>query len=648
MILNLKRKYTKKSKDNVIEDRVKRKYTKKSKDNVIEDRVKRKYTKKNKENINDVNKPKRKYTKKSKIISYEEIQLTEEQIIEDKKEKEEYINNSIEFYKNFIESETNCKLDRLSKVPYAGDKGYIHKQQISASLEAICNMILAKKYNHYRCNMICSDTQAGKTAVAGNIIFLLKRYDNLRKYIGLDFNNSIYATPMNDIKNKAQISGDLIQYAYSREDNNTLLRKGDIYHNSDMKKNINPSGVVYKNSVVFMDESHLASNINNINNIFLLSYGINLNGTAKMAENNVFLFTISATLYEERISNILYKNKNIINLLTGDGFRGIEYFFKNKLLRPSFYLNNEDNIQKFKYELNTFNKKIGYYIIRISNRIKDIEKLVPDGFDYITYYQKDKKNINYIIDELPPKPTIVFVKDKMKQAFQLRKENVVMMFDRATKINNKNRTHFTTQSFVGRASGYHNFDIIIYTNLDDVTNQISYLKNKNNIPKTKNTTKKYFNNKTINLSQYNFSKYLFSKILLNRDNINEIINIILKKYNIEVLKKYQDNKSIFNGKFFYNKLKKVTYDKYITPAYDAINNTDGKSNIKYLGTYSKLKSKYKNGDHVFALYFDEDNYNVIVAEKLFTNIDKTTYKYGFNQPSKSSYSIDNNLTDINS
>jgi len=559
------------------------------------------------------------------------------------------IKKKIEFYQKFIEKEIDIKITRVSKVYYEDDNGYVYPEQILASLMVIYNMILSIKDPTFsRYNILFAETQVGKTGTIGNIVFLLEYYEELRKYLKLEWDSSLVITPMSDVANKAQIKNDLVSQAFNRKDKKCLLSKDVVLHNPDMSSNLHKDDKnQLKNGIIFMDESHLASYEYSANNKFLKKNNILLNGFGNLEKNNSFLITISATPYEEFVGNLLYEMKNVVRIIPGKGYKGIEYFYKNGLIRESFKLTDIDGIKHFHEELKTFNYKHGYYLVRHGK--VDIKRLVPKGFKYITYYEKDKIDINKDVLMVKPKyPTLIFIKEKMKQSFQLEKSNIVMLFDRSVKMSSINRTNFIVQSFIGRSTGYHNFNFFVYTDLLNIKSHLSFLSDYNNIPTNKHIVKKTFSaKKSTNLLKLDFNQHkVVFKTLLSlenkKSNKDEIVDIILSKFNVDILRKFKTDESIYNSNFFYSKSVNRTYDEYITQAYYDIEHFNGISNQKFL----RKIEQYKNGDEVFAIYVDKDNFNIIVAYKYFSDINDENTKYIFKDKCESSYSNKNILCDI--
>ena len=443
---------------------------------------------------------------------------------------------------------TGVKFQKLNRTNNDSDKAHVFYDQIFASLHCIYNMLNAKDNSkHSRYNMLTAETQAGKTGVVRNIIYLIETYPELKKYLNLDFGSSLLITPMCDNANKDQLKID-ISHGECRQDNQKLLKRNGIMHNPDLIRWSRKNRVgKLNNCIIFIDESHLASNVNSAMNSFLQKNGINLNGSTNLSKNNIFLFTISATPYEEHIGNLLYRKKNTIELSHGPNYKGLKYFLDNNLLRQSFDLSTTEGENNFKNEVESFNHKIGYYIVRI-NRNTNTDNLIPAGFSTLTYYEKDKEVINDTLKLNPDAPTIIFIKEKMKQSYQLDKSNIVMLFDRSTANDSSYRTSFIVQSFAGRSCGYHNYRFIIYTEINHVKLHLDYLKNKHHVPRCKRVRKdkkySFKNNENSQLSSYsdqNNSSYVSSfpmKIGYNTPNEGYVV---LKSNTITMYLDYKKN-----------------------------------------------------------------------------------------------------------
>lgn len=522
-----------------------------------------------------------------------------------------------------IQRITKVKLSNLNRTDNIKDVAHVYDDQILASLNIINNMLLSKTDSSFsRYMMLFADMQSGKTGVIANVIYILESNDELREYLGIDFDSSLFITSMSDVANKLQLSKDISE-AQCRCDGNTILMNNGIKHNPDLSNSVIKGNTKkLKNCIIFMDESHLASDIYSVINDYLQRGGVNLNGSSNLLDNNVWLITVSATPYEEHVGSILYNRKDIIKLSHGPNYKGLNYFLRSGVIEQAFELTTDEGVELFHKELDKFNCKKGYYLVRVSNLV-DISKFEHDEFEIKTYFEKQYGNIenipdiNSVLKIKPDSPTLIFIKEKMKQSYKLEKSNLVMLFDRTSKNDNLYRTSFIVQSFVGRACGYHNFNFKIYTDKEHVKQHLNYINNNKNVPLSKNTSKVVYDSSSTELMLLEFesSPEIFQSILElnNKSNKKKIANFILSAYpDNHIINGFINNENKYNATFFYSKTNK-TYSNYITRAYDDIKNHNGKSNYKFIrGNESEI---YKKGDYVFALYIDVDNSNIIIAHK---------------------------------
>jgi hypothetical protein len=101
----------------------------------------------------------------------------------------------------------------------------------------------------------------------------------------------------------------LIAASCTRKDKQSLLK--GVFHNPDLLQLIrNSDGSVLINSTVIDDESHLAPNIDSVNNKFKYTNGLSNNGLVDMVSNNCYSL-VSATPYDELSGNIEYGTKKL-------------------------------------------------------------------------------------------------------------------------------------------------------------------------------------------------------------------------------------------------------------------------------------------------------------------------------------------------
>jgi len=531
------------------------------------------------------------------------------------------IEESIENYIDKIYDATGVKITRLSKVFYKDDNGYVYNNQVLGSLVNIYYMILAKRGEAFRITSVVAETQTGKTGVMANTIFLLEIYDSIRDFLGLELEKSLVITAMSDRTNIDQLRTDILAMTGARKDKKSLLREGGVMHNPNLLNDLNKDNFkTIENGIIFNDESHLAANTSSVNYKFYWENQISINGNADLSLNNIYLNNISATPYDEVVANKIKETRNINRLVPGFHYKSI----RDLNTRQGFPLNSQENYDKLKEILLEINK-LGYYIIRVSPDT-NIYNCVPKGFDGITYFQDDKYNLSDLLKTKPSKPTIIFIKNRMMQSYQLEKSNVVMAFDRVGEQSQEERTMFIVQGLAGRLTGYVDHDIILYTDLDNIQYHIDYLDNKF-IPSTKYTRRITIRED----SKTNLLKISFDNDISDLSN-KEIVKLLLERKELEFLKDYQHNSN-----FRYD-LDNSTYDYYITEAYNDIEKFSSISSRFFI----RNKDKYKNGDKVYAVFIDIVNNNVIIAHRIYNDSDEVSYFNEFKKGDKNICSFSDN------
>ena len=535
-----------------------------------------------------------------------------------------FIDKSIKYYIEKIYNATGVKIDRLSKVYYKNDNGYVYNNQILGSLVNIHYMILAKKKEAFRITSVVAETQTGKTGVMANTIFLLESYDAIREFLGLELGKSLVITAMSDRANIDQLRNDILAMTGARKDKRSLLSQDGVLHNPNLMSELNKDDFkVIENGIIFNDESHLAANTKSVNYKFYWENELSINGNSDLSLNNIYLNNISATPYDEVVANSAKETRNINKLVPGFHYKSI----RDLNTRQGFPLKSQKNYNRLKKILLKINKK-GYYIIRVSSNT-ETHKCVPKGFDSVNYFQDDKYDLSKFLKNKPSRPTIVFIKNKMMQSYQLEKSNIVMSFDRVGNESKEERTMFIAQGLAGRLTGYVDHDIILYTDLDNIQYHIDYLDNKI-IPSTKYTRRITIRED----SKTNLLKISFDNDISNLSN-KEIVKLLLKRKELEFLKDYQHNSN-----FRYD-LNNSTYDYYITGAYKDIEKFGGISSRFFI----RNKDKYKDGDKVYAVFIDIVNNNVIIAHRVYNISDDIHYFNEFRKGDKNICSFSDKHTE---
>lgn len=506
---------------------------------------------------------------------------------------------------------------------------YVHETQKNIGNQ-IKNIFLNR--NKIICQVI-SNTQSGKTGIiSGTILSIL----NDQTFI-IPHNNIFIITGASDNEWLEQ----------------TRLRfppqfKNNIFHRPALLSSLLPILKNKKNILLFIDENHIASKLNNT--IFKLFQELNYFDTNKLFDDDIKIVQCSATpngcLYD------LYKWENndyydVIICNPGDNYIGSEDLLNKGNIKQykDIIGDNDPNSELTKKALENITEIFDYLknydeptyiIIRIhshenkkNNTIRNIKTICKDEFKYFNYTAKDSlfSDINEGLLQRKPKcNTIIFIHNRLSFGKTIYQKYISIMVERYV---TKPSDDSILQGFIGRLTGYNNNNnIICFTNIESI---IKYKKlfdsnfTNKNINWNSGTTK-MINNEITSVNTYNIpndemQKQIDSKIKADKcKTIPIIINInddeLIKsstmaykyEYNrniiIEIIQKYDEKLAI--------KLKnlniceidcpktKTSYKTIINPLINAFD-----KNVKY--SSNKLKKYY---------YKNEDIANIIIDTSL--------------------------------
>jgi len=248
----------------------------------------------------------------------------------------------------------------------------------------------------------------------------------------------------------------------------------------------------FSHAVIFVDESHYASQKNSLVYKFLQNnVGITADGFSQTWENNdVIVISISATPMAE-IANLNQpqSDKKFIILKPGNDYYGVIDMEKKGLIRQSFNLNKIEESEKFIHSICEIYKEQSqkgiyrYCIVRLGSVLsKDrlefsIRKSINDKVDFINYYSGSNgstlPDFNSLIDKKPHCLTIIWIYDSLRAGKQLNTENIHMVHD-----SHCCAPDVAAQGLAGRLCGYgkHNHNVICYTNMKSINKFIDWIK----------------------------------------------------------------------------------------------------------------------------------------------------------------------------
>lgn len=391
-------------------------------------------------------------------------------------------------YKNYeLLDETDIKEDRvrslfdecISKVRLTDDKlskYYVFDNQIETAKNIIYNFYLKSD----RWCLLFAEMQSGKSGTFFSVPYIISRNDILINKLGIDMWGSeinVYLlTGMNEKELISQFETDISSFT-------GMDIKKNILHNAEMQKFLNreecdwlPSDKMVidrmrRNSLILIDESHYGSDKNQILDKFLKKIlNINPNGdNDPLIKNNIYVVSISATPMAEFLNaNVSEFKKKIVPLKNSEGYFGIVNIFENNQVFHSYDLKSNLSVDRFLDTVLSI-KKNGYVLVRctkkqqtaIENRI--VERYI-NNLSLIDYFRNskntilDNQGINDIVEQLPNKKTLIFLRGLLRAGKRLETKNIIMMHDTS-----ESRVDTSVQSLLGRCCGYKkNKDILIY------------------------------------------------------------------------------------------------------------------------------------------------------------------------------------------
>ena len=447
----------------------------------------------------------------------------------------------------------------INRVRYTDDKAskcYVFDNQIDTAKEIIYNFYTQQN----RWCLLFAEMQSGKSGTFFSVSYIIGRNTILTKKLGIDLNsnnniNVFLLTGMNEKELIEQFEKDIVGFTGMDIDKNVL-------HNSEMNSRFlkipeedwsNDDKVliskIRKNSLILIDESHYGSDKRQVLNQFLTKIvGIKPTGdNTPLIENNIYVVSISATPMAEFIQakNSEFKKK-IIPLKNSDGYYGIVDMFDNNKIHNASDLKDNKSIDMFIDRFLNI-KKNGYILIRSTKYQEEIKKRLGERLIdvCIECYDSDKINKNKTIDglleEIPKKKTIIFLKGKLRAGKRINTQNIIMIHDTA-----ESKTDTTVQSLLGRCCGYNkNKDVEIYCDKFSAEKYKNWITSGFDISKTPDKAKN-----VISISNKNYtikpikkideciidSEYIKEKIKIkikSQELKGEIIKFIIKEYNID-------------------------------------------------------------------------------------------------------------------
>ena len=383
----------------------------------------------------------------------------------------------------------------LYNVPHnISSEEYHHNENI---VNTVANVI--KKLQKYDEVVTVAEMQSGKTDVMKRLIYVINNYNDKIRNMNIDISkyNIYLIICASSINLKNQLKTKL------PEIKNKIYHLNDIYN---IKKNVFEHEylltVMADSSLIIFDECHCDAEqkglIDEFRNL-LIKY-------SKMNKTLFHTVGFSATPYEQVIANfpkiIMKPDKNyygIVQMFNSwkpsktDKEKVPMIFQAKNLLEPTECETLFTEIEICDY----------YYIFRLPSKKNSEETVIHNiesefkkrgaKLDSYVYDMNYKGNINELLDVKPIKPTIIYLKDKLRMGEYLNTEYVYLVHDDP----NNTHTHTTAQSLVGRCCGYNkeSHHTIIYCDYQKALQHCKWIESDYDIEYIPSNAK-YINKKT--------------------------------------------------------------------------------------------------------------------------------------------------------
>lgn len=443
-----------------------------------------------------------------------------------------------------IELTPNVRFNRI-KDPYCLTYN-IFPQQYRTSLDIISH--INDGYKHI---VMVSQMQMGKTGCAKSVAY------NLTHLSGYPQKKLFFICGMND--------NNLLNQAKSEfkgliPEDNILFSKKLQKILSNSSNNFSLSSTNFAHTIIFIDESHYASQQDSVVYKFLKNIvGVTADGYTKSWNNNdVVIISISATPMAE-IANLdqPQSDKRMVVMHPGDDYYGVIDMSEKNLIKQSHNLNKDTEIDKLidiikeSHKQQSHSQVFKYGLIRLGSVFsKDkletiIKQKVSTHIQFINYYSGSTGStlidFNQIVDHKPSHMTIIWIYDSLRAGKQLNTENISFVHD-----SHCCAPDVAAQGLAGRLCGYGkvNHNVTCYTNLKSITKFIDWIKHYYDFGRIPSGSKDIINGFDVN-SQSHWQKNIPIMFKMTQDLISYCIQYRLEhgknKYNNEFKKYCKEN-----------------------------------------------------------------------------------------------------------
>jgi len=328
----------------------------------------------------------------------------------------------------------------IEKIP-AGE--YHHKKNIIHAAAKI--FIKLRKHTEVIC---CAEMQSGKTNMVKRLIYIVNNCNNKLQELDIDIlKHNIYliiCTSSLNLKTHIKLHlPEIKHHIYHLNDIIKFLK--NLYEYDSVIQNMVDSGLI------IFDECHCdAEYKKTMDKIRMI-----MDKFAEKNKTTYYKVGISATPYEQ-----IFTGYPKIIMKPSKNYYGLKQMFESAI-PVIFQAKNLEDLAQCDDLFTEISVCDYYYIFRLPGRkniadlvITNIEKQFRRAkFDIDTYIydMQDTGNINDLLSLPPGKPTIIYLKDKLRMGEYLNTEHVYLVHDDPSNT----YTHTTAQSLVGRCCGYH-------------------------------------------------------------------------------------------------------------------------------------------------------------------------------------------------
>lgn len=333
-----------------------------------------------------------------------------------------------------------------------------------------------RKFMEYEDVLCCAEMQSGKTEVVRRLIYLIQKYNqDIRKLqVDIDrFNiHLILCASSTNLKSQLRKKLPEIRHQiYHLNDINRIIK--DRYENESLLTMMSDA------SLIVFDECHADAETGKIIDKFRTM----IDSIARKNRTSYHRLYISATPYEM----VMARYPKVV-LDPGPNYYGLVQIFQSSipLIFQAKDLSDPEECRDLFREIVVCNY---YYLFRLPNRKISTDKMMENieaqfrkhktKINSYLYDMGTKININEILDSPPTKPTVIYLKDKLRMGEHLNTEYVYLVHDDP----NNTYAHTTAQSLLGRCCGYYkkSHQTIIYCDYEKAYQHYLWIKNKYHI-----------------------------------------------------------------------------------------------------------------------------------------------------------------------